>query len=367
LIIEVNKQEEKFSKAFHTAPFIIFLSKLRDGEIFEANNSVQSISGFQPNEIVGLKSTDLNIWKQSDDRLKFTSNLNSKGVVIEDEYVFRKKSGELFYGLISAEIIDINNEKCIISVINDVTNRKEAEINLRNSEASLRELNSTKDKFFSIIAHDLKSPFNGILGLSEILIEQVREKNYEGIDTYSEIINTSSNHAMTLISNLMEWSKSQTGRMEFNPEYFDVVKVIKLIIELLKSSSNKKVINVTFNGPSKLILYADKAMIETVLRNLISNAIKFTPFNGKVMITIDENENEYFFSVADNGVGIDKGNLEKLFRIDGSYSTVGTNNEKGTGLGLILCKDFIDKHQGEVEVESEPGVGSRFYFSLPKR
>ncbi|WP_170235665.1 sensor histidine kinase [Cyclobacterium qasimii] len=366
LVNDVNEQEEKFSKAFHKAPFIIFLSKLKDGEIFEVNKSVYSISGFQPHELIGLKSIDLNIWKQNEDLLKFTLDLKSKGLVVEDEYLFRKKSGELFHGLISAEIIEINNVKCVISVINDITNRKQAEFNLRKSEASLRELNSTKDKFFSIIAHDLKSPFNGILGLSEILSEQVREKDYEGIDTYATIINSSSRHAMALLSNLMEWSRSQTGRMEFNPEKVDLVKTTKSIIELLKTSSEEKAIGISLNAPLKLELNADKAMIETVLRNLISNAIKFTPFKGEVIITVEEAENEYLLSVADSGVGIDKVNFEKLFRIDTSYSTLGTNNEKGTGLGLILCKEFIEKHKGKVGLESELGVGSRFYFTLPK-
>ncbi|EPR65450.1 sensor histidine kinase [Cyclobacterium qasimii] len=134
----------------------------------------------------------------------------------------------------------------------------------------------------------------------------------------------------------------------------------------MKTSSEEKAIGISLNAPLKLELNADKAMIETVLRNLISNAIKFTPFKGEVIITVEEAENEYLLSVADSGVGIDKVNFEKLFRIDTSYSTLGTNNEKGTGLGLILCKEFIEKHKGKVGLESELGVGSRFYFTLPK-
>ncbi len=366
LIIEVHAQEEKFFKAFHAAPFIILISKLSDGEIFEVNKGIQAISGHQPNDLIGSKSTDLNLWKQEADRHKFITDLRLKGFVIEDEYLFRKKSGELFIGLISAEIININNEQCIISVISDISNRKRAEVKLKESEASLREINSTKDKFFSIIAHDLRSPFNGILGFSEVLSEQVRNHNYEGIDKYAEIINTSSQRAMDLLSNLMEWSRSQTGRMEFNPEYIDVVVLINSVNELLKTTAEQKLINVTLNIPYNLILYADKAMIETVLRNLLSNAIKFTPKKGEIIISAEEKEDEYLIFIKDSGVGIGNNNLEKLFRIDGSFSTLGTANENGTGLGLILCKDFIEKHKGEVWVESEVGVGSKFYFSLPK-
>ncbi|PKQ61733.1 hypothetical protein BZG02_15030 [Labilibaculum filiforme] len=366
LLIDVNAQEEKFSKAFHAAPFLIMLSKFSDGEIFEVNENVQSISGYHPNELIGIKSIDLRIWEHNSDRLKFTSDLLSNGIVIEDEYLFRKKSGELFPGLITAEIITINNEQSIISVINDITTRKQAELKLRNSEASLRELNSTKDKFFSIIAHDLKSPFNGIMGFSEILNNQVKNNNYEGIEKYAEIINTSSQHAMDLLTNLMEWSRVQTDLIKFNPEYIDVVPMIKSILELLKSASEHKSITINLNSSFNFILYADKEMIEVVLRNLISNAIKFTPHKGAINIATLEKENEYVISVADNGIGIENSKLEKLFRIDTSHSTLGTNNERGTGLGLILCRDFIAKHQGKIWVESELDVGSTFYFSLPK-
>lgn len=366
LILELNIQEEKFSKAFHAAPFIIMLSKLEDGKVFEVNKSVLSISGYQPNDLINYKTTDLNIWKQSNDRNKFISDLNSEGKVFENEYQFRKKSGELFTGLISAESIEINNEQCIISVISDITVRKMAENKLLASESSLKELNSTKDKFFSIIAHDLKSPFNGILGFSELLIEQIRNKDYTGIDKYAEIIHKSSRQTVNLLTNLMDWSRSQTGRMEFNPEYIEAIVLIKSVKELLNISANQKSINITLDLPEKLIIYADKFMLETVLRNLISNAIKFTPKKGNILISVDEKEKDFLFLVKDNGVGIEKKNLEKLFQIDEDFSSLGTDNETGTGLGLILCKDFIQKHKGKIWIKTEPGLGSKFYFSIPK-
>lgn len=366
LILDINSQEEKFSKAFHAAPFIIMLSKLEDGEVFEINSSVQSITGYQPKELINHTSTDLQLWKQNSDRSKFISDLNSKGKVFENEYVFRKKSGALFTGLISADIIEINNEQCIIAVISDISERKIAENKLLASESSLRELNSTKDKFFSIIAHDLKSPFNGILGFSEILKEQIRNNDYVGIDKYAEIIYKSSKRANNLLMNLMDWSRFQTGRMEFSPEYIEVTVMIRSVIELLNISAEQKSICINLNLPDKLIIYADKFMLETVLRNLISNAIKFTPKKGNVFISVEEKEKEFLFLVEDSGVGIEKMNLKKLFRIDENVSSPGTENEKGTGLGLILCNDFIKKHHGEIWAESELDVGSKFYFSTPK-
>ncbi len=366
LITDINVQEEKFSKAFHAAPFIIMLSKFSDGKVFEVNKSIQSISGYHLNEIIGLKTTDLNMWKNNDDRHTFISELKTNGIVTENEYKFRKKSGELFTGLISANIIEINNEQSIISVITDITERKRTEIKLKKSEAGLRELNSTKDKFFSIIAHDLKSPFNSILGFSELIHEKVTIRDYEGLENYTEIIKKSSNHAMDLLSNLMEWAMAQTGRKQFNPEYIDITALIKSSVELLHASVVQKTIHVTVNQPHNLIVFADRAMIETVLRNILSNAIKFTSREGKVIVTAEEKQNECVVSVSDNGMGISENNIEKLFRIDGDFTSPGTENEKGTGLGLILCREFIEKHNGKIWVESEPEVGSKFYFSLPK-
>jgi PAS domain S-box-containing protein len=366
LIMQVNAQEEKFSKSFHAAPFIIMLSKFSDGKIFEVNKKVQSISGYEPKEIIGLNTSQLNIWNHENDRIAFITDIKSEGGVTEREYVFRKKSGDYFTGLIAANTININNEQCIISVITDITERKEMEMQLTKNEMRLRELNSTKDKFFSIIAHDLKSPFNGIVGFSDILHEQVLNQDYRGIADYAEIISKSAHQAMNLLTNLMEWSRSQTGQMNFNPEYVDIVVLIHSCFELLKLSARQKSITITFNLPHNLIVRADKAMLETVVRNLMSNAIKFTPREGEVSIVAEERQKECLVVVSDNGMGIEKNNLKKLFRIDGDFSSMGTENETGTGLGLIICKDFIEKHHGKIWVESELRVGSKFYFLLPK-
>lgn len=163
----------------------------------------------------------------------------------------------------------------------------------------------------------------------------------------------------------MEWSRSQTRRMEFNPEYIDLTTLLRPVVELVKSAADKKSIDIQLNFSPNFIVHADKEMLRTVMRNLISNAVKFTEQNGEIKINAEEKNGFAVLSVTDNGIGITKQNLENLFRIDTSFSTPGTVNEKGTGLGLILCKEFIDKHQGKIWVESEPGKGSRFFVSLP--
>lgn len=236
---------------------------------------------------------------------------------------------------------------------------------IKDNELKLIELNATKDKFFSIIAHDLKSPFNSIIGYGELLIEHVKEKNYERIEDFANIVLKSSYRAMDLLKNLMEWSQSQTGRLVFNPEKIEIKPFIDETTQFYEGIAKQKLITIKNNFPNNDTIFADEAMISTLFRNLISNAIKFTKPYGEIAISVEKKPNEYVFSVSDNGVGIPKDSIDKLFRIDQSFSTNGTNNEKGTGLGLILCKEFVEKHGGKIWVESEEGKGSSFYFTLP--
>lgn len=250
--------------------------------------------------------------------------------------------------------------------ITDITERKQAENKLKESESRLQELNATKDKFFSIIAHDLKSPFNSIMGFSNLLVESIQKKDYTGMEDYAGIIQSSSQRVMGLLMNLLEWSRTQTGRMEFNPEYIEVGTLTSEAIALSYDSAQQKAITITNHFPYKVIAFADKTMISIILRNLISNAIKFTNQNGEISITVEDNQDEWVISVIDNGVGISKDNIGKVFRIDEGYSTRGTQNEQGSGLGLLLCKEFIQKHKGRIWVESEFGVGSKFCFTIPK-
>ncbi|PKP06993.1 MAG: hypothetical protein CVU10_05400 [Bacteroidetes bacterium HGW-Bacteroidetes-5] len=236
---------------------------------------------------------------------------------------------------------------------------------IKANEIKLIELNAAKDKFFSIIAHDLKTPFCSILGFSEQIREMVNEKKYEQIGELTNIIWQSSNRAVDLIMNLMTWALSQSGRIKFNPEYFEIDPIVNEVILLMKSSAEQKFITITNMFLSGIKVNADKAMISTVLRNLISNAIKFTQANGKITIISTLNNSEIIISISDSGVGIPKAKLDKLFITDEGHSTKGTQEEYGTGLGLILCKEFIDKNSGKIWAKSEVGIGSTFSFSLP--
>ena len=237
----------------------------------------------------------------------------------------------------------------------------------RRNEVRLRELNLTKDKFFSIISHDLKNPFSSISGFTELLLENFREYDNDKIEEQLKIIADSSDNALSILENLMIWSRSQRGKLEFNPALTDIRKCIVENIQMVEDQAKIKKINISFEYSDELPVYCDKNMIDTVLRNLLTNAIKFTPREGNISIGIKTGDEEIEISVTDSGVGIKKENLDRLFRLDGNLTTNGTENEKGTGLGLILCKEFIDKNGGKIWAESEPDKGSRFVFTLPRQ
>ncbi len=198
------------------------------------------------------------------------------------------------------------------------------------------------------------------------MTRQIEEKDYEGLEKYAGIIQNSSQQAMDLLMNLLEWSRSQTGRMDFSPVSVRISLLIEQATELFTTTAYEKSITIYTEVPASLTVKADKAMINTILRNLLSNAIKYTNTGGEVVISASQKSNESLISVSDNGIGIKQNVIDKLFRIDENHSTMGTNNELGTGLGLILCKEFVEKHGGKIWVESELGKGSCFSFTIPK-
>jgi len=226
-------------------------------------------------------------------------------------------------------------------------------------------LNATRDKFFSIIAHDLRNPFNTILGLSEIALGNLQHPESEkGRKSVADIRDTAK-HTFDLLQNLLWWARSQTGALDFQPGSFNISELIHENIDLLKSQAEKKNIVLKCQCSDEVMVTADTRMIDTVLRNLLSNAIKFTQQGGQIVIAVVSHDRQVEVSVADNGIGISAENIPRIFKLDNKYSRKGTDKERGSGLGLILCQEFIEKHGGVITVESEPGKGSTFRFSLP--
>jgi signal transduction histidine kinase len=231
---------------------------------------------------------------------------------------------------------------------------------------------NTKDKFFSIISHDLKSPFFTLLGFSNLLIKEInfliseiRNERTVKIEKYGSIILETSENTYNLLTNLLEWAQSQTGRVKYNPALIVLSDLTKVITGLLRTQAKVKNITLTETISPELKVYGDFNMLMTVIRNLIANAIKYTPENGVITLTAITIEDNVQISVNDTGVGISDENMKNMFLIGHSKSTLGTNREKGTGLGLILCKEFVEKHKGKIWVESKEGIGSTFHFSIP--
>jgi len=240
----------------------------------------------------------------------------------------------------------------------------EEKVKKRTEELSIA--NASKDKFFSIIAHDLKNPFTALFGLTELLID-----DWNGIDEQTKIdllkeLQKSTKVTYNLLQNLLEWSRTQTGKITVETIKLDVHDLLEQTIEVLNKQAGNKCIKIKNHVPESTLCLADMNMTSTIFRNLISNSIKFTNHAGKISVHATAINNHYQFCIEDNGIGMDEETLNKLFKITEKTRRPGTENEEGTGLGLILCKEFIEKNNGSIWVESEPNIGSKFFFTLPK-
>jgi signal transduction histidine kinase len=241
-------------------------------------------------------------------------------------------------------------------------------LKLADSLKEIQQLNAAKDRLFSIIAHDLSGPFNGILGFSELLIS-----NFDNLTTYKQKeyiaqIHKSSRNGYQLLENLLEWSRCQMSLISYNPQSTELKQVANAVLDLLKTNAENKQISISNHIQPDLLVYADLNMLNSILLNLINNAIKFTKNGGNVTIQAETMNGFVRVTVSDNGVGISDVQKQKLFKIEANSKTAGTNNERGTGLGLLLCKEFVERHGGEIGFESQSkgeNTGSIFYFTVP--
>ena len=260
----------------------------------------------------------------------------------------------------------------LVAIDTDITALKEAEAKIQeqNGEISkineaLNEMNATKDKFFSIIAHDLKNPFNSILGFSDLLLDNLENISPEKLFKMVTTINSSAKSAYKLLENLLEWARTQTGKIEFRQERTSLKSVFDSALEITQGIALNKNISLGFELAEDFEVFVDRNMVSTILRNLITNSIKYTNKGGNIRVVSRQDDYQSSISVIDNGVGIDPVIIGKLFKISEKVSTAGTEKEGGTGLGLLLCKEFVEKHGGHIGVKSELGKGSEFTFTLP--
>ncbi len=298
--------------------------------------------------------------------LKIDKEVLFNGIENINEETLTVREGEpLIISTRKSRFVDSNGKKFLVGVIRDITQRKKSEQLLRESETRYRELNTTKDKLFSIIAHDLRSPFNNIVSLAGLLHVAVNVPDIESSQQYVGMIHSTAQHTLVLLDNLLNWAKSQTGQIEYKSEKIDLSTIIQEIVDLSQASAQTKNISLTHITSGEINIWSDEKMLKTILRNLISNAIKFTRSGGEISVSVCLDKNHVQITVSDNGVGMNDETRKKLFGISSNISTPGTANEKGSGFGLVLCKEFIDKLGGTISVKSTEGKGSDFTFMLP--
>jgi PAS domain S-box-containing protein len=370
--LELQRSEEKFRVITENSSDVIW--HLDDKFILTSISPAdERIRGFKKEEVVGqslfsiLKPEGIQLLMEANKKRMSDLSKGIKAPPAIYELEERCKDGSWIWVEATAEAFYDKDGKVTgyHGVSRDISKRKQAELKLIERETQLRELNSTKDKLFSIIAHDLRSPFNAILGFSKLLKDNIDDFDAAETQEYLEFINSSAKNTLVLLDNLLNWAKSQTGKLLFNPKNISVITLVGEILDVSTSAAKIKNITIKFVQKEDIEVYADVHMLQTILRNLISNALKFTREDGNIMISAIQAENRIEISVSDDGVGMSEQTRSTLFEMGSKTVTKGTANEKGSGLGLILCKEFVEKHGGTIWVESEPGKGSAFTFSLP--
>jgi len=335
-------------------------------------SSVEKITGYTQSEFLSDSTLLLKIIYPDDftaAKKKLKSVLRSK-IQVSEELEFRiiNKHGNIVWVRTKINIVRTTAGKIskVYGLVSDISLRKKAEEELTRSTENLVKLNDTKDKFISIISHDLRTPFSSILGFTELLLVD-EELNEDEKKQYVRFIQESSKSMLALVNSLLDWTRLQTGRIKFEPEKIHAENIIRNSINSLSGTAFQKNINIVSRVDENITVYADESLMMQVFNNLISNSIKFTKPGGEIVISAIPSVKTRFyeFSVKDNGVGIKPENLPSLFRIDAKFSSEGTAGERGTGLGLSLVNEIIEKHGGIIWVESDYGFGSEFKFTLP--
>lgn len=361
----VADKDKLYKSLFELSPVGIILED-SEGNILNVNDAVSLSSGYSKQEMIGMNVKKLAPEEHGN---LVESNITKllQGEVLFHEVENIRKDGSVNYmELREKKIILPDGKTGILVFANDVTTRRLAEESVKKYMQELETANATKDKFFSIIAHDLKSPFNAILGFSKLLFDDFNDFTDEEKLTIIENIKLSSESTYKLLQNLLEWAKMQTNQLIIRNEDIDVCILINDTIDLLKSQAEQKNIKIFSSVRFDTLIYADENIIKTVLRNLISNAIKFSYPGNKVKIFSEETDGAIKISVQDFGIGLTEEEKENIFKFDSKYKKTGTQNERGTGIGLMLCKEFIEINSGSLVFESTTDYGSTFSIIVPK-
>jgi PAS domain S-box-containing protein len=335
-------------------------------EFLMVNPAAEKIFGVGKGELLGKNLKEF-LSEEQYHEIRHQTIIRKNGLSSNYEFELTRPDGKIRNIMITAVHQFDDNESLTgtYGIFRDFTDNKQFELVLKQNEKKLLQLNADKDRFMSILAHDLRSPFTGLLGLSELLAKNIYKYDTVRIEKFANDISKLTRSTYDLLEDLLMWVQSQSGKIVYNPQNVSLYTICVDVFSTLNQNIKDKNMTVCCLNTDDIILFADENLFKTVLRNLISNAIKFTNSGGKISIYAEKNQTEVTISVSDNGIGISPDIIAKLFDFSKVYSTKGTERESGTGLGLLLCKEFVEKHNGKIWVESEVGKGSNFKFTLP--
>lgn len=362
---QLRESEEKYRALIENATEGIYV--VQDGRVAFANKACEAITGIPVNEMTGLPIKEFldtaeteRLYRHHDDLIAGTTHS------LHEIFPIYNRKEEKRWLLVNSVQINWNDAPATLNLATDVTRRKEDEEEISRKHEELERLNATKDKFFSIIAHDLRSPFNSVLGLTDILMQDLPDMDTDQVKHMVEIIHKAVNNLYRLLQNLLQWAQIQNGTIPYDPRPLHLRKIVNESIDIVRESALMKDIELTTYIPEHIRVVGDSNMLQTVIRNLVSNAVKFTPKGGDVAVSaILTKDNNAQISVKDTGIGMSQAMIQNLFRIDVKTNRMGTDSEPSNGLGLLLCKEFVEKNGGRIWVESEVGIGTSFHFTIP--
>jgi PAS domain S-box-containing protein len=367
--------ESKYRGLFANSVMAMFQSSV-DGKLLNANRAMLKLLGY--NNFYELAELDIarDTYAHPEERKAITEILHQKGYIVNAEIRLKRKNGKVITVLESARTLRDEDGNVIgyEGVMEDITARKAMEKKLQEyvwalerSKNALAELNAQKDKLFSILSHDLRSPFSSILGFCDILLKENDQLTTEDRMQFISYIQEAAQDQLSLVNKLLDWSRLESGRIQMERVEFDVLDVVKKNMNTMIGLAHQKQVNMKMTLPGNVLIYGDRQLLGQVFGNLIGNSLKFTPPDGTISVElVEERNNQWVIGVHDTGIGIPEEDLNKLFKIEEKYTRKGLHGEKGTGLGLPVVHEIIQKHHGTIEVKSKPGEGTLFIITLPK-
>lgn len=361
----LKQSEYRYKKLFDNSLMSVTVID-REGYILLVNDVAAKNFGGEKEQIIGRsigESLSEDVFAKY---IKLNKELIDSGCNREYEDTFVMHGKEITFLILDTCLFDESGKGyALLSTSIDITERKKAEAEVRHQKEELEKINSEKDKFFSIIAHDLRSPFTGFLGFTQLMVSDINKMSLSELNKIAFNLHNSANKIYSLLTNLLEWAMMQRGMTVYSPEKLFLKEITDYTINISQESAEGKGVEILNLIEENISVQVDKAMIETVMRNLLSNAVKFTNRGGKVIISAKTLKDKVEISVKDSGIGMSKEIVIDLFRIDKKTGRLGTEKEPSSGLGLLLCKEFVEKHNGTIRIESEEGKGSEFVVSLP--